>query len=340
MYEDESLSAAEIAELTGGELAGDGGTRIAGVSSLDMASPGKAAFLGNPRFKDQAVKSRAGVLLVKERLNADIPQVIVPDPYAAFVKLMEHFHPAERYPAGVHPSAVVDETARLGEGVHVGARAVIEAGVSVGARSAVAAGSFIGRGSAIGEDTVIHPNVTVYPRAKVGRQVVIHSGTVIGADGFGFIAGPDGHVKKPQVGAVRIEDKVEIGANCAIDRAMLDETVIGEGTKLDNLVHLAHNVRVGRHCIILANTASGGSVTIGDNTVISGSCTLKDNITIGSKVMVAGGSGVADDVADGEVVFGYPAMPFSHAKRVYSRLKDLPALFKRVRKLERKGGDD
>jgi UDP-3-O-[3-hydroxymyristoyl] glucosamine N-acyltransferase len=177
--------------------------------------------------------------------------------------------------------------------------------------------------------------VVVYPGVRIGSRVVIHAGSVIGGDGFGYVLSGAGHVKKPQVGQVVIEDEVEIGANCTIDRAMLDATVIGTGTKIDNLVHLAHNVRVGQRCIILAGTVVGGSVTIGDGAIISGNVTVIDNVTIGAGAIVIGHSGVSKDVGSGETVFGYPALPFAVAKRVYSRLAQLGELFTRVRKLEK-----
>jgi UDP-3-O-[3-hydroxymyristoyl] glucosamine N-acyltransferase len=165
--------------------------------------------------------------------------------------------------------------------------------------------------------------------------VVIHSGTVIGSEGFGYILSEKGHVKKPQVGGVIIEDDVEIGANCAIDRAMLDHTVIGQGTKLDNLVHIAHGVRIGKHCILLAAAAVGGSSKIGDFAIISGNATVKDNLIVGDHAIVIGHSAVTDDVPPGQTVWGLPAIPFSLAKRVYARLKQLPELFSRVRAIEK-----
>jgi UDP-3-O-[3-hydroxymyristoyl] glucosamine N-acyltransferase len=247
---------------------------------------------------------------------------------------MEYFIEKETWPPGVAASAVVAEDAELGAAVHVGPTAVIGSRARLGANSVVSAGCVVGSGCEIGEGVVLHPRVALYPGVKVGDRTVIHAGTVIGSDGFGYVLSADGHIKKPQVGTVVIEDDVEIGANCAIDRAMLDRTVVGSGTKIDNLVHLAHNVRVGRRCIILAGVNVGGSVTIGDGAIVSGNVTIKDGVKLGPGAMVVGHSGVADDVASGETVFGYPAMPFAAAKRVYTRFKQLPDLFRRVRKLE------
>jgi UDP-3-O-[3-hydroxymyristoyl] glucosamine N-acyltransferase len=340
------MTVAEIAELVGGQARGDGSVMIDGVASLEGARAGALSFLGNPRFRELALRAPAGALLVSEPLPVDAPQIVVADPYAAFVKVMDRLVAASRPAPGVHPRAVVDDGAELGAGVHVGALAVIGSGAVIGAGAAVLAGAVVGAGCKLGPASVLHPGVVLYPGVEIGARVVVHAGTVIGADGFGYVPSAAGHVKKPQVGTVVVEDDVEIGANCTIDRAMLDRTVIGAGTKLDNLVHLAHNVRVGRRCMILAGTVVGGSVTVEDGAIISGNVTVIDNVTIGAGAIVIGHSGVDRDVAAGETVFGYPALPFGLAKRVYSRFRQLPEIFTRVRKLEKalenkgpKGGD-
>ena len=195
-----------------------------------------------------------------------------------------------------------------------------------------------GRGD-VDEIRVLYPRVSVYYDVRIGARCIIHSGCVIGGDGFGFVEGVCGErVKMPQVGTVIIEDEVEIGANCAIDRAALDATVIGAGSKLDNLVHVAHGVVLGKNCVILALVAIGGSARMGDNVIISAQCMIKDNVTIGNNVMIAAGSGIPDDVEDGAVMWGFPAVPFARAQRIYARWKQLPELFTRVRELERRLG--
>ncbi len=335
MSAEKGITVSRIAELVGGRVEGDGSVLIEGAASIEAAGPGKVSFLGNPGFKDQAMKSNAGAMITSGKLPAGFPQIIVDDPYTAFVKVVEALHPEERFEPGVHQEAVVEEGARLGKDVHVGAFAYVAASADIGDGSVICEGTVVGARCRVGADTVIRPRVTLYPGVSIGSGCIIHSGTIIGSDGFGFILSEEGHVKKPQVGSVVIEDRVEIGANCTIDRAMLDATVVGEGTKLDNLVHLAHNVVVGKHCLIMAGVMVGGSTTIGDFCVISGNSTIRDNLSIGSRVMVVGHSAVAEDVHDNQTVFGYPAMPFSHAKRVYSRLKQLPDLFKRMRSVEK-----
>ncbi len=335
-----SIKTSEIALMVEGSLRGDGEVSISRVSSLEMADPESIGFLGGPKFKEAALASRAGAIILSVPLEKDVPQIIVSDPYASFVKLMGWFHPEEKPEPGVHPSAQVAEDVRLGADVSIGPAAVIESGARVGDRTRVGAGCILGRDVEIGPDCVVHASVTLYKGVKIGSATVIHSGTVIGADGFGYILSGEGHLKKPQVGGVVIGDRVEIGANCTVDRAMLDSTVVGDGTKIDNLVHLAHNVRVGKNCVILASTTCGGSTVIGDNCIISGNCTISDNVTIGAGALVIGGSGVHEDVAPGARVMGYPAMEFSLAKRVYGRLKGLPDLFKRIRKLEKLAEDE
>jgi UDP-3-O-[3-hydroxymyristoyl] glucosamine N-acyltransferase len=332
------MTVKEIADLVQGELVGDGSVEIKGVASLEHAGADEVSFLGSVKHKEAALASKAGALIVSKAVSKDVAQVVVADPYSAFVKVMEYFHPVPAIKPGVHKSAVIEKGAKVDKKASVGPLTYIGAGAVVGSKTVIGAGAVIGAGSVVGKDCVIHPRVTLYPGTMVGSRVVIHSGTVIGSDGFGYVLSDQGHVKKPQVGRVEIGDDVEIGANCAIDRAMLDATVIGAGTKLDNLVHLAHGVRVGRNCIILAHAAVGGSVKIGDFCIISGNVTIKDNVTLGDRVTVAGHSAVADDVAAGQIVWGFPAMPFSLAKRVYARTKQLPQLFTRVRALEKKSG--
>ncbi|MFO8056369.1 MAG: UDP-3-O-(3-hydroxymyristoyl)glucosamine N-acyltransferase [bacterium] len=332
-----NMTVREIADLVGGEVLGDPKKTISGVASLEGAGPDEIGFLGSPRMKEAALKSKAGALIVSEKLPVECVQILVSyDPYAAFVKVMEKFRPEPRPGPGVHESAAIMEGVSLGERVHVGAHVYIGENARVGDGTTVAAGAVIGAGCRVGADCYIHPQAVLYPGVRIGDRVILHAGTIIGSDGFGFILSEKGHIKKPQVGSVVVEDDVEMGANCTVDRAMLDNTVIGAGTKFDNMVHVAHNVRVGKSCIILAGTAVGGSTAIGDGCVISGGCVIKDNITLGDRVNVVGHSAVSDDIKAGETVWGLPAIPFSRAKRVYLRLKQLPELFKRVRELEKK----
>jgi len=328
---------AELAQKVGGRVKGDGTVEISGVGSIAGAEPGQLSFVSEARFAGPAGQTRASALVVANEDLADLkPLLVVSEPYRAFVKIAELFTQPPALVRGVHASAVVQEGVALGKEVSIGPAAVIEKGARIGERAVIGAGCFVGAGVEIGDDTRLHPGVKIYPGSSLGRRVVVHAGTVIGSDGFGYLLGPSGHVKKPQLGRVVIEDEVEIGANCAIDRAALDATVIGAGTKIDNLVHISHGVVLGKNCVVLALTAIGGSTKIGDHAIISAQVTIKDNLTLGKNVVVVARSAVADDLPDGSVVWGFPAVPFPRAQRIYARWKQLPELFTRVRELEQK----
>ena len=328
---------AELAQKVGGRVKGDGTVEISGVGSIEGAEPGQLSFVSEARFAKLAGQTRASALIAANEDLADLkPLIVVPEPYRAFVKAAELFTQPLAVVRGVHASAVVQERVALGNEVSIGPCAVIEKGAKLGDRAVIGAGCFVGAGVEIGAETRLYPGVIIYPGTTLGRRVRVHAGTVIGSDGFGYLLGPSGHVKKPQLGRVEIEDEVEIGANCAIDRAALDATVIGAGTKIDNLVHISHGVVLGKNCVVLAQTAIGGSTRIGDNAIISSQAVIKDNLTLGKNVVIAARSGVAEDLPDGSVVWGFPAVPFPRAQRIYARQKQLPELFTRVRELEQK----
>ena len=331
---------AELAQKIGGRVVGDGSVEISGVGSLTGAEPGQVSFVADAGYRDRARQTRAAALIAANEDLADLkPLIVTPEPYRAFVKAAELFTETETIVRGVHASAAVHAQALLGREVSIGPAAVVEKGARIGDRVIIGAGCYVGTGVEVGEDSRLYPGVVIYPGTRLGQRVAVHAGTVIGSDGFGYLLGPKGHTKKPQLGRVVIEDDVEIGANCAIDRAALDATVIGAGSKLDNLVHVAHGVVLGKNCVILALVAIGGSARMGDNVIISAQCMIKDNVTIGSNVMIAAGSGIPDDVEDGAVMWGFPAVPFARAQRIYARWKQLPELFTRVRELEKKVGE-
>ncbi len=224
---------------------------------------------------------------------------------------------------------------RVGAGAHIGPRVVIENGAELGRNSVVLAGSFIGEGSAVGQDSLIYPNVTVRENVRIGKNVIIHSGAVIGSDGFGFVRDEKGHHKIPQVGAVEIEDDVEIGANVTIDRATLGVTRIGKGTKIDNLVQIAHNVHIGRNCIIAGQVGISGSTRVGDESVLAGQAGLVGHISIGKRVVIGAQSGVTKDFPDGTTIFGYPAREIHKAKRIEAHLSRMDLYVQRLREVER-----
>jgi UDP-3-O-[3-hydroxymyristoyl] glucosamine N-acyltransferase len=333
----EGFPVSEIARRVGGRVEGDGALVLGALRPLDEAGPGDLTFLGHVRYRARAAASKASALLTTERLApATGPaRILVKDTYAALAELVPLFHPqraADR--AGIAPEAVVSPGATLGEGVSVGPLAVIGAGVTVGARTVICPGVVVGEGSRIGEDCLLHPGVRLYPGMLVGNRVILHAGVVIGSDGFGYATVEGRHRKIAQVGTVRIEDDVEIGANSCVDRASLGETVIGRGTKVDNLVQIAHNVKIGADCFVVSQAGIAGSSRMGDNSILAGQSGVVGHVEIGNRVVVAGKSVVTEDIADGSFVAGYPAVDHRLWKRAAALFPRLPKLRSDLRALE------
>jgi len=325
----------EIGKRLGLRVVGDGEREISWVGSLGNAKEDEISFVSRKEYVEDARKSCAGALVVKdEGWLSGKSGLVAEDPYEAFVEVEKLFLSGKIEQWGIAGTAVIGEEVELGERVWIGAYVVIEKGARIGDRVRISAQCYIGAEAEVGEGSVLYSGVEVLDRCRIGKNCIIHSGSVIGSDGFGFLLGKEGHKKIPQIGIVEIGDEVEIGANCTIDRASLDKTVIGSGSKFDNLVHIAHSVRIGKNCIILAGTVIGGSTEVGDGCMISGNVTIKDHIKIGSGSQVVGASGILEDLEPGSVVWGMPSMEFSRAKRVYLRLKELPELFRRVKNLE------
>jgi len=330
------VTVGELAQRIGGELLGDGSVEVQGVSSIDDVTPGSITLADNERYFEQAEASAAAAIVVSFGVDRSRkPLIRVTKTTLALAKLLAIFHPAARPVPGVHPAAFVDSQARLGAGVHVGANAVVKPGASIGDRTVVDAGAVVGEGVVIGADCVIHSNATLYHDITLGNRVVVHSGTVVGSDGFGYAQDGTTRVKIPQVGTVVIEDDVEIGANVAIDRSTLGATVIRRGTKIDNLVQIAHNVVIGENTVVCGLVGISGSVTIGDNVTLAGQVGLADHVTIGSNTTVGAQSGVPNDLDGGQYYLGSPAVPIGLASRQYAVWAKLPELSKRVRELER-----
>ncbi len=329
-----------MAELTAGELAarlqlplrGDAGRRLTGAAMLEDAGPEQLAFAGAPKYFDAAVRSAAGcIVAVPEFAGADGQTVIAsPQPRAHFAQALSWLYPARAIRPGVHPSAAVEAGAEVDPTAEVEAFAVIGQGACIGARTRVGAGCAIGAGVRIGSDCLLHPRVTVYERVAIGQRCVIHSGAVIGADGFGFEMTGGAYRKVPQVGTVAIGDDVEIGANTCIDRATLGATTIGDGAKLDNMVHIAHNCRIGRHVAIAAQTGLAGGVTVGDYAIVGGQVGVGDKARIEAKAIIGSGAGILTSkiVRAGEPVWGTPARPL---RQYLGQLAALARLAKRSR---------
>jgi len=325
----------EISSLVGGKLSGDANLEICGIASLEDAGPKDISFVTGGVALEQVLSSKAGALLVHDRMPLRCQQIEVDDPRSAFVVLLEKFAPSVPVKTGIHPTAIISNDAIVGKNVSVGPFCIVESCATVGDRVVLGAGSYIGRDAKIGTGTKIYPRVSILDRVLVGSRAIIHSGAVIGTDGFGYLVGKNGQPGKiPQIGTVIIGDDVEIGANTTIDRATTGATTIGDHTKIDNLVQIAHNVHIGKNCRISGQTGIAGSCVIGDGVVTAGQVGIADHLHIGSKAVLAAQSGITKDVPDGVVVSGYPARPHTQAKKVYALMNRLPDLWKRLRELE------
>jgi len=327
---------AELAAELGGEVAGDGSTVIRGVAGIREAQPGDVTFLANSRYDTYLSETRASaVICSRDARTSLLPLLHVDNPYLAFQKVVRIFRPdAFRQPAGIHPSAVVDPSARLGVEVSIGPNCVIERDAQIGERAVIMAGSYVGVAARVGAGTVFYPRVTLREECVVGERCIIHSGAVIGADGFGFAFDAGKYHKVPQVGNVEIGDDVEIGANTTIDRATTESTRIGDGTKIDNLVQIGHNVVIGKHCIIVAQVGISGSTELEDYVTVGGQAGLVGHIRLGRGSQVGAQSGVSKSVPANATVFGYPAAPLSAFKRLNAYLQRLPQLFQRTKTIE------
>jgi len=328
----------ELAALVGGEVVGDGATVIRGVAGIREAMPGDITFLANSRYESYLLETRASAVICSRMpQHGSLPLLQVDNPYLAFQRIVRVFRPGPRGPdPGVHPSAVVAPEAELGDGVSVGAHCVVEREAKIGPRSVLMAGCYVGERVTIGEDSLFYPRVTVREECHIGARCTVHPGVVVGSDGFGFALDSGRYHKIPQVGNVIIGDDVEIGANTTIDRATTDSTRIGDGSKIDNLVQIGHNVVIGRHCIIVAQVGISGSTELEDYVTVGGQAGLAGHIKIGTRAMVGGQSGVTKSVAPEGIVIGYPAVAQGVFKRIHAFVQRLPQLFQRTKELEQR----
>lgn len=332
------MTLAEIAKAVKGRVVGDDALLVKGVSGIREAGPGDITFLANPKYLPLARDTKAAAIIVGEDVLVEGKTVIqTADPSRAFSLVVsmvkEDLTPVAR---GVHPTAVIDPSAVIGAGAGIGPHVVIEKDARVGARTVICAGTFVGQKASIGEDCLVYPNVTVREAVVIGDRVAIHSGAVIGADGFGYVPVDGKHVKIPQMGTVVIEDDVEIGACVTIDRARFDRTLIGRGTKLDNLVHIAHNVQVGQDCLVIALAGIAGSAVIGDRAIIAGQVGVAGHVHVGAGALVAAQSGITKDVPAGTKMFGTPAKEYKAYIREMGLVGRLPQYLERLSALEEK----
>jgi UDP-3-O-[3-hydroxymyristoyl] glucosamine N-acyltransferase len=335
-----------LAHDLGGRVSGDGSVVISGVRGIEEAKEGDITFVISEKFIPLLTKTRASAAVAPQEIpDVSLPLLIVPNPLLAIAKILTMFTQGPYVSGGVSDRAWVSPSATVSEDATIHPFVAIGDGAQVGSRVTIYPGASIGPQVRIGEDTIIYPNVTVYPRCILGKRVIVHAGAVIGADGFGFVKDGEQNVRIPQVGIVEIEDDVEIGANCCLDRATFGKTLVKRGVKIDNLVQIAHNVQIGEHSIIVAQVGISGSTKLGKNVTLGGQVGLVDHIEIGDNVMVGAQSGITKDVPPNQIVLGSPHLPhrqFLRVAAVWTKLpemkKELDLLLKRVEELEKKQG--
>ncbi|RMG21211.1 MAG: UDP-3-O-(3-hydroxymyristoyl)glucosamine N-acyltransferase [Deltaproteobacteria bacterium] len=339
---------AELAGALGARIVGGEGAEAREVeraAGLEDAGPGALTFYANPRYRARLLETRATAVLLDEAAARSLPdgfepiRLLVDNPYAAYARALALLHPRVRPAPGIHPSAMVDPEAHVDPSAHVGALAYVGPGAEIGPGTVLHPQVHVGREVRIGAECELYPHAVVLDGCVLGRRVVLQAGAIVGGDGFGYALdteeGRPIHRKVPQVGIVRIEDDVEIGAGACIDRATTGETVVGRGTKIDNLVQVGHNVRIGPASILCGQTGIAGSAKIGAGVVLAGQVGVVGHLTVGDGARVGAKAGVHNDVAEGETVTGYPAWPQATWLRAMAALKTLPSLVKRVRRLER-----
>jgi UDP-3-O-[3-hydroxymyristoyl] glucosamine N-acyltransferase len=332
-----NLTVAEIAKRLDGEILGDGSAVLTGFATAEAAKPGNLTFAENEEYFAAAENSAATAIIAGKNFSSEKKILIrVANPRVAFARALAAFFPEPKFAPGAHPSAVVAASAQIDPTAHIGPHCTIGERVKLGAGCVLQSGNFVGDDSALGDETNLFPNVTIYSRSQIGKRVRIHSGTVIGSDGFGYVFDAGIHRKIPQIGNVVIGDDVEIGSNVSIDRAALGSTVIGKGTKIDNLVQVAHNVEIGEHSILCAQVGIAGSAKLGSYCVLAGQVGIAGHLKIGNQVTIGSKSGVMHNIPDGEQWLGIPAQPHKQAKRIVIAIQRLPDLLKKVAEWERK----
>jgi UDP-3-O-[3-hydroxymyristoyl] glucosamine N-acyltransferase len=330
---------ADIAKRLGGEVLGDSSLVLRGFAPADRAQPGDLTFAENENYLARAEQSAASAIIIDSPATSSRKTLIrVPNARVAFAKVLPLFFPEPVFAASIHPTAIVPASAQIDPTAHIGPYCILGEKVRIGPRSVLQGLNYVGADCLLGEDVTLFPNVTLYPRTEVGNRVRIHSGTVVGSDGFGYVLDNGVHRKVPQIGNVIICDDVELGANVTVDRGALGPTIVGKGTKIDNLVQIGHNVTVGEHCIIVSQVGISGSTKLGNYVILGGQVGLAGHLKIGNRVSVAAQSGVMNNIPDGEKWLWSPAQPDRQAKRQMIALQQLPELIRRVKDLERKLG--
>lgn len=335
------MKLAELADRIGCRLEGDGDVEITGVAGIERAGPGEVTFLANPRYLPALQRTGASAVIADDRApGAPCAILRTPTPYVAFAEALALLGPDDRPAPGVHPSACVGRDVELGPDVSIGAFTTIGDGTRIGSRTVVHPHVAIGHGVVIGDDSVVHAHVSIRERVVIGHRVVLQNGAVIGSDGFGFATRPDGvHQKVPQLGDVVIEDDVEIGANSTVDRPPVGETRIGAGTKIDNLVQVAHGVTIGRRVLLAAQVGIAGSTLVGDDVILAGQVGVSGHITIGAGTRATAQTGIPNSVDPGAFVSGYPAIDNRDWLKASAVFKRLPEMKRALAALERRLAD-
>jgi UDP-3-O-[3-hydroxymyristoyl] glucosamine N-acyltransferase len=332
-------TAAEIAKHLGGEVVGDSALVLKRFAPADRAQPGDLTFAENENYFARADQSAASAVIVDGPFKSERKVLIrVPNARIAFAKVLPLFFPEPVLAAGIHPTAVIAPDAQVDSTAHIGPYCVIGEKARIGARSVLHGTNHVGAQCQLGQDVVLFPNVVLYPGTEIGDRVRIHSGSVIGSDGFGYVLDNGMHRKVPQIGNVIIREDVEIGANVTVDRGALGPTIIGRGTKIDNLVQVAHNVTIGENCLLVAQVGVAGSTRVGNYVILAGQVGVAGHLKIGNRVSVAAQSGVMNNIPDGEKWLGAPAQPDRQAKRQLIAIQKLPDLLRRVHELETRLG--
>ncbi|MFI5235011.1 MAG: UDP-3-O-(3-hydroxymyristoyl)glucosamine N-acyltransferase [Gemmatimonadales bacterium] len=339
-----TLSTRAVADLVGGRLVGDGGLALSAVGTLDGAGAGTLAFLAGPKYLPAFRASRAAAVLLPEAYAAEpggpATRIVVADPYRALQRVAEALYPQEAAEPGVHPTAIIGTGATFGREVTIGAYAVIGRRTRIGDRVVVGPHVTIGDDVTIGDETVIDPGVRVYGGAVLGRRVVLKAGAVIGGPGFGFMDAEGAPDRRLHVGRCLLEDDVEVGSNATVDRGSLGDTVIGTGTKLDNLVHVAHNVRLGRRCLVAGQTGFAGSVHLGDGVQVGGQVAINGHMSVGDRARIGGASAVYGNIPAGETWSGHPARPHRELLRHLATMNRLSKVADQLERLVRTSGAD
>ncbi len=327
---------ADIAALVGGTVVGDWSIRISGLNGIREAAEGDLTFVSDSKYIPYLETTRASAVVVDRQMpTANRPLIQVDDVRLAMLAILQNVESEQQWhPEGIHPSAVIAPDAVLGRGVSVGPQVVVENGARLDDDVTVHAGCYIGREARIGPDSVLYPNVTLRERVQIGARCILHCGSVVGSDGFGFVRHGDAQVRIPQVGTVILGDDIELGTNSAIDRATFGATIVGDGTKIDNLVQIGHNVRIGKNCIVCGKAGIAGSAVLGDHVTVGAGAGINGHIELGDGATVAAYSGVTKSIPEGRVVLGFPAVELKRARRMQGALRHLPEALRRLKSLE------